>query len=74
MKLLKVMSFVSTNRSLISEQGMQFIMKGQYKEELKQASPVKVKADADMVDDVLPGDLQDLSDAALFVGLEELLS
>ena len=46
LKLLKVMSFLRSNRSLISEQGMQFIMKGGYRDELRQASPGK--GDADM--------------------------
>ena len=41
LKLLKVMSFLYSNSQLLSEQGMQFIMKGEYKDELQKASPKK---------------------------------
>lgn len=53
---------------------MQFIMKGGYKEELKQASPVKPQQqDAEMKEQ--DGDSKDdmeLTDAALLLGFDEL--
>lgn len=58
------MSFLKGNRSLISEQGMQFIMKGGYSEELRQASPSK-KVDVDMndgqINEPVVGDFSDIS-------------